>query len=196
MTSKEIIKRVIAHDAPPRFGYAFLNNTDFKSVRNRQLINLPDNPYDTWGTYPELSELTGFRGETRRDHYGNIYGRFDGKTKGECIRGAIQDFEDYEFNFPDFDPNYREKLLEMKLAENEKFIITTGTAIFSVLRDARLISNALMDTIEAPKTLAEIGIDESLLPTVFQATKDIRDKYVLSRLAWDLGVMDELCQLL
>ena len=121
MTSKEIIKRVIAHDAPPRFGYAFLNNTDFKGVRNRQLINLPDNPYDTWGTYPELSELTGFRGETRRDHYGNIYGRFDGKTKGECIRGAIQDFEDYEFNFPDFDPNYREKLLEMNkifLGEN------------------------------------------------------------------------------
>ena len=30
----------------------------------------------------------------------------------------------------------------------------------------------------------------------FQATKDIRDKYVLSRLAWDLGVMDELCKLL
>lgn len=52
--------------------------------------------------------------------------------------------------------------------------------------------NALMDTIEAPKTLAAIGIDEGLLPTVFRATKDIRDKYVLSRLAWDLGVLDEL----
>jgi len=50
----------------------------------------------------------------------------------------------------------------------------------------------LMDTIEAPKTLAEIGIDESLLPVVFRATKDIRDKYVLSRLAWDLGVLDEM----
>ena len=43
----------------------------------------------------------------------------------------------------------------MKLAENEKFIITTGTAIFSVLRDARLISNALMDTIECPELVAE-----------------------------------------
>ena len=155
MTSKEIIKRIIAHDAPPRIGYSFTTNTDFKGVRNRQLINLPENPYDAWGTYPELSELTGFRGETRRDFYGNIYGRFDGKTKGECIRGAIQDLEDYEFNFPDFDPNFREKLLEMKLAENEKFIITTGTAIFSILRDARLISNALMDTIECPELVAE-----------------------------------------
>ncbi len=155
MTSKEIIKRIIAHDAPPRFGYGFLNNSDIKNVRTRHLINLPENPYDKWGKYPELEKLTGFRGETRRDHYGNIYGRFDGKTKGECIRGAIQDWDDYEFSFPDFDPNYREKLLEMELDKDEKFIITTGTAIFSTLRDARLISNALMDTIECPETVAE-----------------------------------------
>ena len=52
--------------------------------------------------------------------------------------------------------------------------------------------DALMDTIEAPKTLAQIGADEALLPTIFRATKDIRDKYVLSRLAWDLGVLDEI----
>lgn len=51
---------------------------------------------------------------------------------------------------------------------------------------------ALMDTIDAPKTLQEIGIDEALLPTIFRATKDIRDKYVLSRLAWDLGIEEEL----
>lgn len=51
---------------------------------------------------------------------------------------------------------------------------------------------ALMDTIDAPKTLEEIGIDEALLPTIFRATKDIRDKYVLSRLAWDLGVEEAL----
>lgn len=52
--------------------------------------------------------------------------------------------------------------------------------------------DALMDTIEAPKDLSSIGIDEALLPTVFRATKDIRDKYVLSRLAWDLGVLEAL----
>lgn len=38
--------------------------------------------------------------------------------------------------------------------------------------------------------------DTTLLPKVFMATKDIRDKYVLSRLAWDLGIMDELCEAL
>ena len=48
--------------------------------------------------------------------------------------------------------------------------------------------------IGAPKTLAQIGVEESMLPVIFQATKDIRDKYVLSRLAWDLGILDELLQ--
>ena len=50
----------------------------------------------------------------------------------------------------------------------------------------------LLDMIEAPKTMTEIGIDEGLLPISFKATKDIRDKYVLSRLAWDLGILEEI----
>jgi len=52
--------------------------------------------------------------------------------------------------------------------------------------------DALLDAIDAPKTLSEIGISEAQLPLIFRATKDIRDKYVLSRLAWDLGILEEL----
>lgn len=54
----------------------------------------------------------------------------------------------------------------------------------------------LLQTIGAPITLEEAGLDASILPTAFKATKDIRDKYVLSRLAWDLGVLDELADTL
>lgn len=43
-----------------------------------------------------------------------------------------------------------------------------------------------------PMTLSDLGEEESLLPTVLRCTKDIRDKYVLSRLAWDLGIEKEL----
>lgn len=50
----------------------------------------------------------------------------------------------------------------------------------------------LMDTVGMPKSLSRIGTEESLLPTIFWATKDIRDKYVLSRLLWDLGLLEEL----
>lgn len=53
---------------------------------------------------------------------------------------------------------------------------------------------ALLDTIEAPKTLEEIGLSSKDLPLYFKATKDIRDKYVLSRLLWDLGVIDEIVE--
>lgn len=50
----------------------------------------------------------------------------------------------------------------------------------------------ILDDIEAPKTPEEIGLGDTDLEVTFKTTKDIRDKYVLSRLAWDLGVIDEL----
>ena len=50
----------------------------------------------------------------------------------------------------------------------------------------------LLRGIGAPVTPDGIGIDSEIMPTVLRATADIRDKYVLSRLAWDLGVQDEL----
>ena len=50
----------------------------------------------------------------------------------------------------------------------------------------------LLKTIGIPETLSEIGTVDEMLPAVFRATKDIRDKYVLSRLAWDLGILDDI----
>lgn len=50
----------------------------------------------------------------------------------------------------------------------------------------------ILDTIKAPKTLQEIGTSESLFPKFFFATKDIRDKYVLSRLCFDLDIENEV----
>ena len=52
--------------------------------------------------------------------------------------------------------------------------------------------DALYDTVGLPKTLEEIGANTKLLPTILRCTKDIRDKYVLSRLAWDLGEEETL----
>ena len=49
----------------------------------------------------------------------------------------------------------------------------------------------ILETIGAPKTVKEIGIDCDL-KTTLKATKDIRDKYVLSRLLWDLGILEEM----
>ena len=64
------------------------------------------------------------------------------------------------------------------------------------IMDEELISAAeleeLMHTLGAPTSACEIGIDEELVPITFRLTKDIRNKYVLSQLCWDLGVLDEM----
>ncbi len=72
----------------------------------------------------------------------------------------------------------------------EKWNIIVET-IDEELPTANEIEN-ILDLIGAPKTMAEIGLDKAILPMTFKASKDIRDKYVLSRLAWDLGVIEDL----
>lgn len=52
----------------------------------------------------------------------------------------------------------------------------------------------LMDELQIPKALCQIGAQDDQLPLIFHATKDIRNKYVLSHLAWDLGVIDEILE--
>ncbi|MBO5939018.1 MAG: sn-glycerol-1-phosphate dehydrogenase [Clostridia bacterium] len=53
---------------------------------------------------------------------------------------------------------------------------------------------SLMKKLGLPTDVREIGIDPTNLGEVFRATKDIRDKYVLSRLLWDLGIIDEFAE--
>ncbi len=79
--------------------------------------------------------------------------------------------------------------LEKILADWDEIL----TIMKEELPDAKTVE-ALMDLIGAPKSVEEIGIDPACLKDCFKATKDIRDKYVASRLAWDLGVIDEIAQ--
>ena len=84
-----------------------------------------------------------------------------------------------------YDPAAHAKRLEIILSnwENILKIIDEELPSYEEL-------NALMDSIKAPKTAADIGIDEALVPMTFKTSKDIRDKYVLPRIAWDLGILD------
>ena len=51
---------------------------------------------------------------------------------------------------------------------------------------------SVLEKLSCPKDLNDIGLENSLLPLIFSATKDIRDKYVGSRLAFDLGIIEEI----
>lgn len=53
---------------------------------------------------------------------------------------------------------------------------------------------ALLNKLEIPTEASALGVDTQTLRQSFRATKDIRDKYVLSRLCWDLGVLEDMCQ--
>ena len=51
---------------------------------------------------------------------------------------------------------------------------------------------ALMESIGFPTSASIIGYDDEQVKTTFTMTKDIRDKYVGTRLFWDLGILDEI----
>ena len=74
-------------------------------------------------------------------------------------------------------------------------ILAHWDEILQIMDEELLSAQELEETLDilgAPKTAAEIGVDEKIVPLTFRMTKDIRDKYVLSRLCWDLGVLDEV----
>ena len=59
------------------------------------------------------------------------------------------------------------------------------------LPDYETVRSALSE-LGAPLTPKELGISDSEVHETFLMTKDIRDKYVVSRLLWDLGMLDEI----
>lgn len=106
---------------------------------------------------------------------------FLGKGAQAMIRAEAQDGK--------YDPEkHRERL---------KRILANWDALLAIMREelppAQEIGQ-LLESMNAPREAQEIGIARELLPLCFKATKDIRDKYVLSRLCWDLGILDEMAE--
>nr|MBQ4319702.1 sn-glycerol-1-phosphate dehydrogenase [Clostridia bacterium] len=82
-----------------------------------------------------------------------------------------------------------------KHAERLEVILGNRDKILGIIEEELPTSaelEKLLDTIDAPKTMADINLDESILGMTVKASKDIRDKYVLPRLMWDLGILDEM----
>ena len=83
--------------------------------------------------------------------------------------------------------------------ENHKkrleIILDKWDAVINIINEELPSSDELLELfekIDMPKSVKEIGIDEDILPMTFKSAKDIRDKYVLPRLCWDLGIIDEI----
>lgn len=81
-----------------------------------------------------------------------------------------------------------------KHAKRLEIIINKWDIICKIIREEIPTKESfenILETVKIPKTCKEMGLfcDEI---TSFKATKDIRDKYVLSFLLWDLGVLEQL----
>ena len=139
----------------------------------------------------------------------------------EILRQHTPDFEKATAYVQSFDPVTREQTLRDFLGRSAEAMIVqekkegkyrkgTHPARFRKITenweqilqiiDAELPPSGglaqLLETIGISTELADFGVDTECARTTFLATKDIRDKYVLSRLAWDLGIPEQLAQAL
>ena len=79
-------------------------------------------------------------------------------------------------------------------AKRLRFIVDNFDKILDIVNEELPTSeelSKLYKRVGIPTSLTEIGTPKELLPDILTASKDIRDKYVLPRLLWDLGILDE-----
>lgn len=137
----------------------------------------------------------------------------------EIVKTQTPDYEKASAYVAAFDQTAWEQTLRQFLGKGAEAMITlekregkyrkdTHPARFKIIADnwERILQimeeelpssqeiKTVLNTIGISTDLTTLGVDTACARTTFQATKDIRDKYVLSRLAWDLGILDELSQ--
>ena len=141
-----------------------------------------------------------------------LYEKLVTYTPNREIANAYVDrfsYEDWKAQLRAFLGSSAETMIEQEKRENKydktahkaRFakIQENWNTILQILREELPSAEELgkiLDTVGISGDVADLGVDENVAKMTLKATKDIRDKYVLSRLAWDLGVLDELCELL
>ena len=129
----------------------------------------------------------------------------------EKAKAYVEGFdpEDWNCQLREFLGSAAEAMIELEKKEGKyrkdtheaRFLLIQKNwdAILEILRQelpaAESLRN-LLDQVGISRDLTTIGVDAACAKQTFRATKDIRDKYVLSRLAWDLGILEDLCETL
>ena len=197
MTSREIIKRLVGHDGPPRFGMDFINPgpSDFIGAPILKSVFPYEPRLAGWGRHAELlKKLDGFSGDVRLNEFGDIYGRLRGETGGECVKDCLEDgwdiLENYEF--PSFDPAHDHTMSAKNFKTSEKFVIGgLPFAIFSRFRDSRRLENALADTLLSPDRVRDL-MDMELKILLFAVRKAAEFGMDAVMLADDFGTQHAL----
>ncbi len=140
MTPREIVQRTLDFEGPERVARSF-GDSDFvgagHAVRTRAT---------SW------QEAGGVRWE-RTDEWGNQWGRVDATSKGEVVRGVLDDLQAAKsYEFPDFSrPDDYEPARQRRAAHPDHWL--TGSLpgfAFNIARKLRRLDNYLIDLLDAP----------------------------------------------
>ncbi len=112
MNSREIVLRTLEYSGPERVAKSF-GDSDFTGCGN------------TVKTHARPWKKMGSSRWEMIDEWGNIWGRIDPTSKGEVIKGVLEDRADYNtYEFPDFsNPKDYETVLQYKAEYPDKWII-------------------------------------------------------------------------
>lgn len=154
MTSREIIRKTLEFEYPERIAHTF-EPSDI--ITASPVIHNPDGEWKK-GNADEWQ---------RTDEWGNLWGRVDKYSKGEVIRGALENLEDVEtFPMPDFsNPGCYEEAEKIFNAHPDRWhngLIQGAT--FSMARKIRKLEIYLVDLIKSLELLSILHdrIDEQI----------------------------------
>lgn len=138
--------------------------------------------------YQKLKEITPDKEKAL-----NYAKNFDFNDWSEQLRSFIgkgaENMISLEYKEKKYCPEKHAKRLEVILANWDEILRIIDEELPSAEEFEKLLKS-----LNLPTSLQDIGIENEKLPMTLKCTKDIRDKYVLTRLLWDLGILDEICE--
>lgn len=155
MNSKTLIQRVLAFDRPPRIGLDF-NPMHHSDISVRPVVQFAPSPLSAWGRHPALLQrVPNFAGDLMQDPYGVIFGRLDFYSKGEPIKGALEDgWEALDaYRLPAVIPN----LPPVNDPDADKFILGSIGSPFSIMRSLRRMDQLFLDLYDHPDQVLRLG---------------------------------------
>ena len=138
--------------------------------------------------YRELKNITPDRKKALAYAKNFSFDDWAQQLRGFIGKGA-ENMISLEYKEKKYCPEKHAKRLEVILANWDNILKIIDEELPSVADFEKLLKS-----IGLPTSLQDIGIENDKLPMTLKCTKDIRDKYVLTRLLWDLGILDEICE--
>jgi len=147
MTCREIVTRTLNFNSPERVARSFPQDSDFCYATTNAKTYATD--------WQEVSQ-----GRWQRfDEWGNTWGRIDPTSKGEVIRGVLEDItalETYEFPDSSIADDYA-VVREMRDSNRDKWIVGEMPGFtFNVARKMRKLEQYLMDLLAEKDRMLEL----------------------------------------